>query len=445
MSTDVVLLILAAVLVMVAGILAGAEAAVSRVRLVRANELVEEGVRGSKALAAIAAEPARYVNVLLFLRLACMTMATSLVVVVCIGFWGSSWTAVLVAAASMLVVNYVVVGVAPRTLGRQQPVRVGLATAGVVRVLARVLSPLTRLLILVGNAITPGKGFRDGPFSSEAELRELVDLAQADQVIEDDERQMIHSVFELGDTVVREVMVPRTDMVFIERGKTLRQALSLGLRSGFSRIPVVGEGLDDVVGLVYLKDVARRSFDHRDAESIERVESLMRPVTAVPDSKPVDELLREMQAARVHMAVVIDEYGGTAGLVTIEDILEEIVGEIADEYDVESPEVVAHSDGSYRIPSRLPVDDLAELIGVRLKDEVDTVGGLFAERLGVVPIPGASIEVGDYRLTAEAAQGRRNRISTVLVEPLVIGEVADLPVRDATPPSQPPSPETADG
>jgi CBS domain containing-hemolysin-like protein len=441
MNTDVLLLIIAAVLVVLAGILAGAEAAVSRVRLVRANELVEDGVRGAKALAAIAAEPARYVNVLLFLRLACMTTATALVVVVCIDIWGTSWTAVLVASASMLVVNYVAVGVAPRTLGRQQPIRVGLATAGVVRVVARVLSPLTRVLILVGNAITPGKGFRDGPFSSEAELRELVDLAQADQVIEDDERQMIHSVFELGDTVVRGVMVPRTDMVFIERDKTLRQALSLGLRSGFSRIPVVGDGLDDVVGLVYLKDVARRSFDHRDAESIERVESLMRPVTAVPDSKPVDELLREMQAARVHMAVVIDEYGGTAGLVTIEDILEEIVGEIADEYDVESPEVVAHSDGSYRIPSRLPVDDLAELIGVPLTDEVDTVGGLLAERLGVVPIPGASIDVGGYRLTAEAAHGRRNRISTVLVEPLVIGEVADLPVRGASTSS----PETADG
>lgn len=442
MNTDVVLLLCAAVLVLLAGILAGAEAAVSRVRLVRANELVDEGVRGAKALAAIAAEPARYVNVLLFLRLACMTTATSLVVVVCVDVWGTTWVAVLVAAASMLVVNYVAVGVAPRTLGRQQPVRVGLATAGVVRVLARVLSPLTRVLILVGNAITPGKGFRDGPFSSEAELRELVDLAQADQVIEDDERQMIHSVFELGDTVVREVMVPRTDMVFIEHGKTLRQALSLGLRSGFSRIPVVGDGLDDVVGLVYLKDVARRSFDHRDAESIERVESIMRPVTAVPDSKPVDELLREMQAARVHMAVVIDEYGGTAGLVTIEDILEEIVGEITDEYDVETPEVVAHDDGSYRIPSRLPIDDLATLIGVTLVDQVDTVGGLFAERLGVVPIPGACINVGAYRLTAEATQGRRNRISTVLVEPLA-DDGAALTVRNSS--STPTSPESADG
>jgi CBS domain containing-hemolysin-like protein len=418
-TVDLVLLVVAGVLVLLAGVLAGAEAAVSRVRLVRARELVDEGVRGAKALAAIAAEPARYVNVLLFLRLAFMSLAIVLVTVVCVDVWGVSWTAVLVAAGSMLVVNYVAVGVAPRTIGRQQPIRVGLATAGPVRALSIVLSPLTRLLILVGNAITPGKGFRDGPFSSEAELRELVDLAQADQVIEDDERQMIHSVFELGDTVVREVMVPRTDMVFIERTKTLRQALSLALRSGYSRIPVTGEGLDDVIGLVYLKDIARRSFDHRDAESIERVESLMRPVTAVPDSKPVDELLREMQAARVHMAVVIDEYGGTAGLVTIEDILEEIVGEITDEYDADEPSIEERGDGAYRVPSRMPIDELADLLGVDLPDdEVDTVLGLLAERLGLVPIPGAQVEVAGYRLTAESSEGRRNRISTVLVEPV---------------------------
>jgi CBS domain containing-hemolysin-like protein len=420
-TDNVVILLIAAVLVAIAGLLACAEAAVSRVRLVRANELVEQERRGAKALAAIAAEPARYVNVLLFLRLACMSTAIVLVTLVCVDVWGTSWLTVLVAAGVMLIVNYVAVGVAPRTIGRQQPVRVGLVAAGPVKALAAVLAPLTQLLILVGNALTPGKGFRDGPFSSEAELRELVDLASADQVIEDDERQMIHSVFELGDTVVREVMVPRTDVVFIEQNKTLRQALSLGLRSGFSRIPVTGDGLDDVVGLIYLKDVARRSFDHREAESIERVESLMRPVTAVPDSKPIDELLREMQAARVHMAVVIDEYGGTAGLVTIEDILEEIVGEITDEYDPEAPEIQERADGGYRVPSRMPVDELGDLLGVTLPDDddVDSVGGLMAQQLGLVPIPGAQIDVAGYRFTAEGSAGRRNRVSAVLVEPLI--------------------------
>ena len=192
-----------------------------------------------------------------------------------------------------------------------------------------------QLLILVGNAITPGRGFSEGPFASEAELRELVDLAEASSVIESGEREMIHSVFELGDTIVREVMVPRTDVVFIERNKTLRQAMSLALRSGYSRIPVVGENLDDIVGFAYLKDLTRRVFDRHEAEPTERVESVMRPVLYVPDSKPIDALLREMQAERKHVAVVVDEYGGTAGLVTIEDVLEEIVGEITDEYDVE--------------------------------------------------------------------------------------------------------------
>jgi CBS domain containing-hemolysin-like protein len=205
---------------------------------------------------------------------------------------------------------------------------------------------------------------------------------------------MIHSVFELGDTFAREVMVPRTEMVVIERSKTLRQGLSLGLRSGFSRIPVIGENADDIVGVIYLKDLVRRVFDHRDAEDGERVESLMRPVFFVPDSKAVDELLKDMQAARVHLAIAVDEYGGTAGLVTIEDILEEIVGEIADEYDTEMPEVTELESGSYRISSRMDVDDVAELLTIEIdadEEGIDTVLGLMAKRLGRVPISGASI------------------------------------------------------
>jgi CBS domain containing-hemolysin-like protein len=224
-------------------------------------------------------------------------------------------------------------------------------------------------------------------------------------------------VFELGDTLVREVMVPRTDMVFIEREKTLRQALSLALRSGFSRIPVVGENEDDVVGIAYLKDIVRRSHEYRDGESVERVESIMRPATYVPDSKPIDELLREMQARQTHCAVVIDEYGGTAGLVTIEDILEEIVGEITDEYDQEAPPVEPLDDGRARITARFPVEDLADLFDVEIDvDEVETVGGLLAHALGRVPIAGSQATVAGLRLTAENLAGRRNKIGTVLVE-----------------------------
>jgi CBS domain containing-hemolysin-like protein len=232
---------------------------------------------------------------------------------------------------------------------------------------------------------------------------------------------MIHSVFELGDTIAREVMVPRTEMVFIEKGRTLRQGLSLGLRSGFSRIPVIGSSADDILGVAYIKDITRRTFEHRDAETTEQVESIMRPAYFIPDSKDVDDLLRQMQADRVHMAIVVDEFGGTAGLVTIEDILEEIVGEIADEYDTGGPEVEPLAAGGWRISARLPVEDFAELVGIELNGEaehVETVGGLLARRLGKVPIPGATIEEQGWELTAESAAGRRNRIGTVLIRPL---------------------------
>ena len=233
---------------------------------------------------------------------------------------------------------------------------------------------------------------------------------------------MIHSVFELGDTIVREVMVPRPDMVVIERGKTLRQAMSLALRSGFSRIPVVGESVDDVVGFVYLKDVVRRIHDYREAERGEHVEDVMRPATFVPDSKPVDELLREMQAQRIHAVVVVDEYGGTAGLVTIEDILEEIVGEIADEYDTGRPEIEELPDGDVRVSARLHVDDLVEHFDLEVADaeleDVDSVGGLLAELLGKVPIAGSQATFHGLQLRAESLSGRRNRIGTVLVHRL---------------------------
>jgi len=434
-AADAGLVVLAVVLTLVAGLFAGAEAALSRVSRVRVEELARDGRRGAGRLEQVIADPARYLNVLLLLRVVCELTAVVLVAVVCLKIFAATWQAVIVASLAMVVVSYVVVGVSPRTLGRQHADRIALASAGFVYVLARVLGPLPKLLILIGNALTPGKGFRDGPFSTEAEFRELVDLAEENRLIEDEERQMIHSVFEFGDTLVREVMVPRTDIVFIERTKTLRQALSLALRSGFSRIPVVGENADDVVGIVYLKDVARRTHEYHEGESAERVESVMRPATFVPDSKPVDELLREMQHQQIHMAIVVDEYGGTAGLVTIEDVIEEIVGEIADEYDREAPPVEQLPDGSTRVTARLPVEELAELFGVEIADEdVDTVAGLMAMRLGRVPIPGAQVTVEGLSLVAESLAGRRNRVGTVRVTP-VDGRDGEAPA--PAPESQP--------
>jgi CBS domain containing-hemolysin-like protein len=415
-SGDVLALVIAICLVPLGGLLACVDSALAQVSVARVEELQRDDVRGARALRVIVADRARYTNLLLLLRMSCELTATVLVAIVARGQFGARWPVPLITVLIMVVVTYVLVGVGPRTLGRQHPYRVALAGAGAVRVLGRIFGPLASLLILLGNAVTPGRGFREGPFSSEVELRELVDMAEQRGVVEHGEREMIQSVFELGDTIAREVMVPRTEIVWIEQTKTVPQALALALRSGFSRIPVVGENVDDVIGIVYLKDLARRAQDAERSRTT-RVSDVMRPVTCVPESKPVDELLREMQAHRTHIAIVIDEYGGTAGLVTIEDILEEIVGEITDEYDVERPPIEQIAPDTARVSARLAVEDLAELFDVEVpdRDDVETVGGLLAEALGRVPIPGAQAEAYGLTLTAENAGGRRNRIDTVLV------------------------------
>ena len=416
---DVTLLTTATLLVVLAGLFAMTDSALNVVSPARANELAREGAPGARALQAVLTDTPRYINLLLLLRLLCELTATTLVALVTATVVGDDryWLAAIITAGSMTVVSFVVVGVAPRTIGRQHAYQVARVAAPLVSWLGTALGPLARLLILIGNAVTPGRGYREGPFATTIELRELVDLAEQRGVVEHGEREMIHSVFALGDTIVREVMVPRTEMVWIEAHKTLRQAMILSMRSGFSRIPVVGENVDDVLGIVYLKDLVRRTAGGDPSANETPISQIMREATYVPESKPVDDLLREMQAVRTHMAVVVDEYGGTAGLVTIEDILEEIVGEITDEYDVaERPPVEELPDGAIRVTGRLPIEDLGELFGVELPaDEVETVAGLLAQALGRVPIPGASAVVGGLLLIAEGTTGRRNRIDTVLV------------------------------
>ena len=416
-TVSVWLLLGAAALVGLAGLFSAADAAVSSFSRARAEELQAEGRPGSKRLVALLDDLPRYLNTALFLRLLCEISAIVLVTLeASTAYDGRWWPTALTVIGVMLVVSFVAIGVAPRTLGRQHSERIALLSAGPLATVTAVLGPLPRLLILVGNALTPGKGFREGPFSTETELRELVDLAEASSVIESGERRMIHSVFELGDTIAREVMVPRTDVVYIERHKNLRQTLSLFLRSGFSRVPVIGENLDDVVGIAYLKDIVRRDFEAPDVEFTQHIDEVMRPAHFVPESKPVDALLSEMQAMRQHIAVVVDEYGGTAGLVTIEDVLEEIVGEITDEYDEATVEVESLDDGAVRVSSRYPVDDLDELFGFAVEEEdIDSVGGLMAKHLGRVPIPGSAVEAHGLRFEAEGVSGRRNKIGTVRI------------------------------
>jgi CBS domain containing-hemolysin-like protein len=422
-------LVIAVLLVVAAGFFACADAALSAVSRARVDGLARARRTGAKQLLAIVAERPRHINLLLLLRLGCELAATVLVTVAFMQIIDSNWVAGVVAAVSMIVVSYVLVGVGPRTLGRQHPYSVGLIAAGPVRALGSVLGPLSRLLIVIGNAITPGRGFREGPFSSEVELRELVDMAQESGVVDAGEREMIHSVFELRGTLAREVMVPRTEMVWIEQTKSVRQALALSLRTGYTRLPVIGESVDEVVGVVNLKDLVKATLDAPQNGRGERrtVEELMGEATFVPDTKRLDDLLKEMQLSRNHMAIAVDEYGGTAGLLTIEDILEEIVGEITDESDTDDRPPVEHlDDGGVRVSSRLPVEDLGDLFGIELDDtDVETVGGLLAQRLGRVPLPGTEAEIAGLRMRAEGGKdGRgRMRITSVVVRGVPIDEL----------------------
>ncbi len=414
------LILVAVVSIVLAFLWALAEAALQRSSKVRAHDLAAGGRRGATALVTILEDSAAYLSVLAFLRTVAEAIAAVSITLAVTSLVDGFWPSFLIAIGAMAVVSFVAVGVSPRALGREHADSIAPAVAPLVVWMRRILGPVATLLVTFGNVVTPGRGTRHGPFESESELRDLVDMAGENAVIEAEEREMIHSVFELGDTVAREVMVPRTDMITIEVTKNGRQAMSLFNRSGISRLPVVGDGPDDVVGLLYLKDLVRRMTTGGADLATIPVEQLMRPMPFVPESKPVDDLLREMQRDSVHIALVVDEYGGTAGLVSIEDILEEIVGEIDDEYDRESPTVEDLGDGRFRLPATMPVDDFAEMFDLHLEEEheVDTVGGLIAKTIGRVPILGSRCEVGPFALTAERMAGRRHRIASVLVEPL---------------------------
>lgn len=418
MTSDYWFIVAAVVLIGVGGVFAAVDTAVSTVSNARVDDMVREGRAGARRLADILGARATYLGLVVLLRVVCETAAVALVAVAAtqlIGVGGG----LAVAIAAMTVVSYVAVGVGPRTLGRQHAYTIALASSYLLFALGVLLKPLTRLLILIGNALTPGRGFRNGPFATEVELREVVDLAEASGVVAADERRMIQSVFDLGDTSAREVMVPRPEMVWIEADKTALQATSLATRSGHSRIPVIGENTDDVLGIVYLKDLVARTVAQRIDPSTLRVVDVMRDAEFIPDSKPLDRVLADMQRERNHMAMLVDEYGGIAGLVTIEDVLEEIVGEITDEYDTDELAPVDDlGDGSYRVSARLPVEDLGELFDVEIaEEEVETVGGLVGLELGRVPLPGARVESHGLQLVAEGGPNRqgRQRIITVLV------------------------------
>jgi len=418
MSALVILIV--ASLLLFAGFLAGSESALTSISRVLVDDLIEDKPKQAQRLLRVIQEPYRYMNVLLLVRKVGELTATVLVAdSVISGETHRTWK-VISTIGVMVLLSYVVVGIGPRTLGRQNAMKWARPAALVADILAKTLGPLTTLLIAIGNAITPGRGFKTGPFSNEAELRDLVDQASERGLVEESEREMIHSVFDLDETLIRELMVPRTDMVWIESEKTLRQGLSLALRSGFTRIPVIKDNLDEIVGIAYVKDLAKRVHERHEVEQTESVGQHIREATFVPETKSAAELLKEMQRDQSHMAIVVDEYGGVAGLITIEDILEEIVGEIADEYDDEIAEI-EHLDGdTARLSARLHIEDFEDEFSVKISDsareDVDTVGGLLAKSLGRVPIPGSTIAIDGWQLTAERPVGRRHRIATILAQ-----------------------------
>jgi len=404
------------------GLFAAIDAAVSTVSPARVEELVRAKRPGAGWLVKLMAERPRYINLVVLLRITCEVTATALLVYLLSAVLGLDW-GLFAAAAAMVVVSFVVIGVGPRTLGRQNAYSIALAAALPLQILSVLLAPISRVLVVLGNALTPGRGFRNGPFASEIELREVVDMAQQRGVVAADERRMIQSVFELADTPAREVMVPRTEMVWIERDKSAGQATSLAVRSGHSRIPVIGENVDDILGVVYLKDLVQQTYYSTNGGQDTTVAQVMRPAVFVPDSKALNALLEDMQRSRYHMALLVDEYGAIAGLVTIEDVLEEIVGEIADEYDQGEVAPVEELDGNrFRVSARLPIEDVGELYGVEFDSglDIDTVGGLLALELGRVPLPGAEVVSHGLRLRAEGIRDSRGRvrISTVLVGPV---------------------------
>lgn len=404
---SVVLLLLAIILVPAGGMFAALDAALNTISPARLEDLVRAERTGAVRLTRIIADRPRYVNLMVLLRVFCEITATVLLAAVLMD-WLTEFQALVITAVVMVLVDYLVIGVGPRTLGRQHAYSLSLGASLPLQAIGSLLGPISRLLILVGNAITPGKGFRNGPFASEIELREVVDLAGERGVVDADERRMIQSVFELDTTPAREVMVPRTEMVWIEADKTAAQAMSLAVRSGHSRIPVIGENVDDILGVVYLKDLV----PYADRSKKVKVRQVMRPAVFVPDSKPLDALLDEMQRRRNHMALLVDEYGGIAGLVSIEDILEEIVGEISDEYDKdEIAPIEAIGSGRYRVSARLPIDDLGELFDLEIEEEdVDTVGGLLAHALGRVPLPGSKAVIHGLQLKGEGGADARGRV-----------------------------------
>ena len=412
-GAPVALLILLAVVVLVFGaVLSAGEAALTRMTRAAAEDLVQDERRGAGRVLTLASRRAQVLGSVTSIRVAVDMLAAVLLTLAVSGILSRWWQVLAVAVVLNVVLLGLVVGFSPRSVGRRDPDAVLLVLAGVLLRVDALGAPWRWVESRWGRSAA----LTDAEARAEVteDLREMIDEIGETDTIEDEDREMMRSVVELGQTLVREVMVPRTDMVTIDAHKPASAAMRLFIRSGYSRVPVIGEDADDVRGILYLKDVLRRLAAHPEHEAL-AVAGFARDAEYVPEMKPADDLLREMQTGRFHMALAVDEYGGTAGLVTMEDLLEEVVGELTDEHDPELPEVVEVAPGTYRVPARLALDELGELFDLEIDDDdVDTVGGLLTKAIGRVPLPGAAGDTQGVHLQAEEATGRRRQVSTIL-------------------------------
>jgi CBS domain containing-hemolysin-like protein len=405
----------AVLLVAFGGLMAAVDAALAALSRADLQDLAV-GSRAAVSVNAIAADVGAHVNAVNFVRVVAETTAAVLITLALSSVFPQWWWVLLLSALTMTIASFVLVGSSPRSVGRVNARSIIRWSAWFIHAVRVLLGPIAAGLVALGNRVTPGRP-KTATFSSEEQLLSMVDEATEMDVLEEDDRELIHSIFEFNDTVVREVMIPRTDMVVVDGDAEVGAAMGLFLSKGVSRMPVIGEDVDEVLGILYLRDVARMTYEKpRNGENVP-VRTLVRQTLFVPESKKVDDLLRQMQVESNHLAMVVDEYGGIAGLVTLEDLIEELVGDISDEYDHETIEIEEVGEGRYRVSARLPVDELGELFGIELDDDdVDSVGGLLTKALGRLPHTGSVASYSGLILTAERTEGRRRRLRTVLVE-----------------------------
>lgn len=367
-----------------------------------------------EAAMAVQGADIRDVNAVGFVRIISETTAAVLVTLAFVRLLDSWWLALLLSALIMTAASFVLVGTSPRSVGRAHAVGILRLSRPLIAAFRAVLGPIASLLVAIGDRVTPSRA--RSAVSSEEQLLSIVDDATEHDVLEEEDAELIHSIFEFNDTVVREVMVPRTDMVTVDLGAKVGTAMSLFLGRGVSRIPVIDGDADDVTGVLYLRDAARLAYERPAEADSAAVSALQKPAAFVPESMNADELLRQMQRESNHLALVVDEYGGIAGLVTLEDLIEELVGDISDEYDREEQPVEPLGDGGFRVPARFNIEELGDLFELEIEDdEVDSVGGMLSKALGKLPVSGDEASAHGLVLTAERTEGRRGRISTVLV------------------------------